>query len=67
MEQREGQPLQPEQRAKKTKLTFLLHLTVLFCRLNVTRFDIVQLSWKVFASSSLELELQTKLTINFSG
>ncbi|XP_026643088.1 uncharacterized protein LOC101980749 [Microtus ochrogaster] len=35
--------------------------------LNVTRFDIVQLSWKVFASSSLELELQTKLTINFSG
>lgn len=35
--------------------------------LNVTRFDIVQLSWKVFASSSLELKLQTKLTINFSG
>ncbi|XP_040600934.1 BPI fold-containing family B member 3 [Mesocricetus auratus] len=35
--------------------------------LNVTRFDIVRLSWKVFASSSLELKLQTKLTINFSG
>ncbi|CAH6777046.1 Bpifa6 [Phodopus roborovskii] len=35
--------------------------------LNVTRFDIVQLSWKVFASSSLELKLQTRLTINFSG
>ncbi|XP_052579676.1 BPI fold-containing family B member 3-like [Peromyscus californicus insignis] len=35
--------------------------------LNVTRFDIVRLSWNVFASSRLELKLQTKLTINFSG
>ncbi|XP_027278511.1 uncharacterized protein LOC100759326 isoform X2 [Cricetulus griseus] len=35
--------------------------------LNVTRFDIVQLSWKVFAASSLEIKFQTKLTINFSG
>ncbi|XP_034352614.1 uncharacterized protein LOC117704548 isoform X2 [Arvicanthis niloticus] len=34
---------------------------------NVTRFDIVQLSWKVFASADLELKFQTKLTINFSG
>ncbi|XP_036040244.1 uncharacterized protein LOC118581960 [Onychomys torridus] len=36
-------------------------------RLNVTHFDIVRLSWNVFASSRLELKLQTKLTINFSG
>ncbi|XP_021048459.1 uncharacterized protein LOC110318041 [Mus pahari] len=36
-------------------------------RLNVTRFDIVQLSWKVFASSDLEIKFQTKLTINFPG
>ncbi|KAL6087488.1 hypothetical protein STEG23_006494, partial [Scotinomys teguina] len=35
--------------------------------LNVTRFDIVQLSWNVSASSHLELKFQTKLTINFSG
>ncbi|XP_032758519.1 uncharacterized protein LOC116901046 [Rattus rattus] len=35
--------------------------------LNVTRFDIVHLSWKVFASSDLEVKFQTKLTINFSG
>ncbi|XP_076424546.1 uncharacterized protein LOC102911078 [Peromyscus maniculatus bairdii] len=35
--------------------------------LNVTQFDIVRLSWNVFASSRLELKLQTKLTINFSG
>ncbi|XP_055462564.1 uncharacterized protein LOC129676258, partial [Psammomys obesus] len=35
--------------------------------LNVTHFDIVHLSWTVSASSSVELKLQTKLTINFSG
>ncbi|XP_051000778.1 uncharacterized protein LOC127188338 [Acomys russatus] len=35
--------------------------------LNVTRFDIVQLSWKASASSNPELILHTKLTINFSG
>uniref|UniRef100_A0A8C6HJC7 BPI fold containing family A, member 6 n=1 Tax=Mus spicilegus TaxID=10103 RepID=A0A8C6HJC7_MUSSI len=36
-------------------------------RLNVTRFDIVQLSWKVLASSDFEIKFQTKLTINFPG
>ncbi|XP_052037680.1 uncharacterized protein LOC127684969 [Apodemus sylvaticus] len=35
--------------------------------LNVTRFDIIQLSWKVFASTHLEIRLETKLTINFPG
>ncbi|XP_031229582.1 uncharacterized protein LOC116092468 [Mastomys coucha] len=36
-------------------------------RLNVSRFDIVQLSWKVLASSDLEIKFQTKLAINFTG
>ncbi|GAB1287079.1 BPI fold-containing family A, member 6 [Apodemus speciosus] len=35
--------------------------------LNVTRFDIVELSWKVLASTDLEVKFQTKLTINFPG
>ncbi|KAL1785521.1 BPI fold-containing family A member 2 [Sigmodon hispidus] len=35
--------------------------------LNVTQFDIVRLSWKIVASSTLKLKFQTKLTINFSG
>uniref|UniRef100_A0A8C6RDZ6 BPI fold containing family A, member 6 n=1 Tax=Nannospalax galili TaxID=1026970 RepID=A0A8C6RDZ6_NANGA len=35
--------------------------------LNVTDFNIVQVSWRVSATSNLQLQFWTKLTISFSG